>query len=250
MNAIGRPATPAEIQQAAEIVIPQAELERLFAEAQDRRAREARRAQWARTGRLSLMLALAGICIAEGVALVALAPLIRVEPVFVYLRDDGTAVSSRSWKDMPAGVREANIVNVLAEYVRLREGWSSGEAQRAWETVSALSTRPVRDQFQAWYRKENAESPQRVYAERVSIRVVVTDAQKDPTTPGAYRFYFERIERSAEGEIRRSPMVASLRYRDVDRPERLPWWQRVQFNGPGIVVSEYPGAVPNGVPAR
>lgn len=249
MNAITRPATPEEAERAAEIVIPEAELNRLFGIAQEERAREARQRKRANIGRLSLLLGLAGVAIAEGVALAALAPLVRVEPVFVYLRDDGTALSSMAWKDMPADAREAGILNVLSEYVRLREGYSSGEAQRAWEVVSALSTKQVRDQFQAWYRKENPESPMRIYGERASVRVVVTDIRKEPNA-GSYRVYFNSVTRTAEGDQRPVPMVASLRIRDLDNPKRLPWWQRVQFNGPGLVVWEYPGAVPNGANPR
>lgn len=249
MNAISRPATMQEIEHAAEIIIPEAELNRLWAQAQEDRAKEAKQRSWANVGRLSLLLGLAGVAIAEGVALAALAPLVRVEPVFVYQRDDGTALSSTSWKDMPANVREASLMNVLAEYVRLREGWSSGEAARAWDVVSALSTKQVREQFQAWYRKENPESPQRIYGDRSTLRVVVTDIRPEPT-PGAYRIYYNAITRTPEGDGRPAPMVASLRIRDLDNPKRLPWHQRVQFNGPGIAVWEYPGAVPNGASSR
>ena len=118
--------------------------------------------------------------------------------------------------------------------VRLREGWSSGEAQRAWEAVSALSSKPVRDQFQAWYRRENPESPQRVYGEKAIVRVAVTDVQKDAVTPGAYRVYFTRTERTGTADGRTIPMMASLRLRDIGNPQQIPWWQRVQFNGPAV----------------
>lgn len=141
MNAVTRPATQDEMKQAAEIVIPQAELERLWGTAQGERAREDSKRKWANIGRLSLMLALGGAVIAEGIALAALAPLVRVEPVFVYLRDDGTALASKTWSDLPETIREANLLNVLAEYVRLREGWSSGEghAHGTWFRLSPAS---------------------------------------------------------------------------------------------------------------
>lgn len=249
MNAVTRPATQEEMKQAAEVIIPQAELERLWSTAQEERAREDGKRKWANMGRLSLMLALGGAVIAEGIALAALAPLVRVEPVFVYLRDDGTALTSKTWSDLPENIREANLLNVLAEYVRLREGWSSGEGPRAWDVVSALSSKQVREQFQAWFRKENPESPQRIYGDRTSLRVVVTDIRKDPN-PGSYRVYFNSITRTADADGRPVPMVANLRIRNLEDLQRLPWHQRVQFNGPGIAVWEYPGAVPNGVQSR
>jgi type IV secretion system protein VirB8 len=246
MNVLSRSATPEELTAAAEIILSQAELDRMFAEAQAVRSREARRQQRARWGRISLLVALSGVCIAQGAALAALVPLVRVEPVFVYLRDDGTSISSRSWADLPADAREANLANVLALYVRLREGWSSGDAAYAWDTVSALSSKVVREQFQTWFRKESPESPQRIYGEKSSLSIVVTDVQKDPTVEGAYRVYFTRTQRAADTVGRPVPMVANLRIRSVANPKSLPWWQRVSFNGPAIQVWEYPGAVPAG----
>jgi type IV secretion system protein VirB8 len=180
--------------------------------------------------------------VAEAAALASLAPTVRVEPVFVYLRDDGTAITSRSWSDMPENVREMNMVNVVAEYVRLREGWSSGEAQRAWNVVSALSTKEVRGQFQADYARSNPQSFERLYGDKASLRVDVVNVEKDADRLGAYRVYFNRVLRTGDQDGRPEAMVATLRVRDVLNPKALPRWQRVQFNGPAIAVWEYPGA--------
>lgn len=255
MNAIaGRPATAEEAAEAAAVWMPKAELDRLCAENRVARAKEARRARRDRRGLVALVVALAAAAAAEGVALASLAPLVRVEPVFVYLRDDGTSITSRSWDDMPANAREANVANVLSEYVRLREGWSSGEGRRAWNVVSALSTKEVRGQFQADYARGNPQSPERLYGDRAALRVDVTDVQKDADRAGAFRVYFNRTLRSGDQDGRPESMVATLRVRDVLSAKALPWWQRVQFNGPGIVVWEYPGATHttpnsiNGVP--
>lgn len=245
MNAMPpRPASPEEAAMAADVIIPQAELQRLYSAARAERAREERRRRRVSLARNGTIFAQWVVIGGMAVSIASMLPLVRIEPVFVYLRDDGTSISSRSWQDMPADAREAGILNVLAEYVRLREGWSSGEAQRAWEAVSALSSKPVRDQFQAWYRRENPESPQRIYGERAIVRVAVTDVQKDTVTPGAYRVYFTRTERTGTADGRTIPMMASLRLRDIANPRQIPWWQRVQFNGPAVQVWEYPGAHP------
>ncbi|CAH2606363.1 VirB8 domain-containing protein (plasmid) [Rhodovastum atsumiense] len=240
------PAPDEERPQAPDDILTPAELASLYRGAGAARAREARRRALANCGRVSLLVALAGACIAQAAALAALLPTVRVEPVFVYLREDGTATSSLAWKDMPADLREANILNVIAEYVRLREGWSAGEAGHAWDVVSALSAKAVRDEFQAWYRQDNRESPQRLYGETATVRVVVTDARRDPTVPGAWRVYFTRAVQAGGAAARPVPMVAALRLRDAANPRLIPWYQRVQFNGPAIVVVEYPGAVPVG----
>lgn len=245
MNAISqRPATPAELDMAAEVIIPQAELQRLYAARAAERAREERRQRRATLARNGTIFAQWGVIAALSIGAASMLPLVRVEPVFVYVRDDGTAITSKTWAELPSSARDRNILNVLSNYVTLREGWSSGQAQEAWDTVSALSSRVVKEQFQAWYRRDNPESPQRQYGERTTVRVEVTDVHKDPITPGAYRVHFRRIERAGATDSRAVPMVARLRIRDLENPSRLPWWQRVQFNGPAIQVIEYPGAVP------
>ncbi len=176
-----------------------------------------------------------------------------MEPVFVYLRDDGTSITSRSWDDMPDAAREANVYNVLSQYVMLREGWASGTGQRAWDVVSALSTKAVREQFQREFHRGNPQSPERLYGDKATVRVDVTDVQRDSDRPGAYRVYFNRTLRTADGDAPRESMVATLRILDVLNPKALPHWQRIQFNAPAIAVWEYPGAVhttPPGVAAR
>lgn len=243
MNAVaGRPALPEETAEAAAVWMTKADLDRLCAENRVARAKEARRTKRNARGLVVLVAAMGAAVVAEGAALAALLPTVRVEPVFVYLRDDGTSITSRSWDDMPANAREMNMVNVVSEYVRLREGWSSGEGKRAWDVVSALSTKEVRGQFQADYHRGNPNSPERLYGDRAALRVDVTDVQKDKDRAGAYRVYFNRTLRSGDQDGRSESMVATLRVRDVLSAKALPWWQRVQVNGPGIVVWEYPGA--------
>ena len=243
MNAIaGRPATPEEMAEAAAVWMPKADLDRLCAENRIARAKEARRARRATRGLVVLVAAVSAVAAAEGAALAALAPLVRVEVVHSYLRDDGTTISSLAWRDLPADARDRAMVNVVAEYVRLREGWSSGEGKRAWDVVSALSTKEVRGQFQADYARGNPASPERLYGDRSSLRVDVVNVEKDADRAGAYRVYFNRTLRSGDGDARPEAMVATLRVRDVLNPKALPHWQTVQFNGAGIAVWEYPGA--------
>lgn len=245
MNAImeARPATAGEMADTAAVWMPKADLDRLCAENRVARAKEARRIKRNTRGLVVLAVALSAAVVAEGAALASLVPLVRVEVMHIYHRDDGTMISSTAWKDLPANVREMNIINVASEYVRLREGWSSGEARRAWSVVSALSTKDVRTQFQADYARSNQSSPERLYGDRATLRVDVTNVEKDADRAGAYRVYFNRTLRSGDQDGRPEALVATLRVRDVQNPKAaLPWWQRVQFNGPGIVVWEYPGA--------
>ena len=243
MNAIaGRQATPEEMADAAAVWMTKPDLDRLCAENRISRGKEARRARRNTRGLMALIASLAAVAVAEGVGLAALAPLVRVEVVHSYLRDDGTSISSLAWRDFPADARERGMANVVSEYVRLREGWSSGEGKRAWDVVSALSTKEVRGQFQGDYARSNPTSPERLYGDRASLRVDVTNVEKDADRAGAFRVYFNRTLRSGDGDGRPEAMVATLRVRDVLNPKALPHWQTVQFNGPGIAVWEYPGA--------
>lgn len=254
MNAVSpREATAAEVEQAAAVYISKADLESGYAAARLARAKEARRQKWRTRSFVGIIACLSAAAAAEGVALAALLPTVRVEPVFVYLRDDGTKITSQSWDDMPADARGAHVYNVLSQYVMLREGWASGTGQRAWDVVSALSTKAVREQFQKEFHRSNPQSPERLYGEKATVRVDVTDVQRDSDRPGAYRVYFNRTLRAADGDMPRENMVATLRVRDVLNPKALPWWQRIQFNAPAIAVWEYPGAVhttPPGIAAR
>lgn len=244
MNAMApREATPAEVEQAAAIYMSKADLDGAHAANRAARAKEAGRIKWRTRGYLGVIASVSAVAVAEGVALAALAPLVRVEVVEVYRRADGTMISSRSWDNLPPEAREAAILNVLSEYVMLREGWASGTGQRAWDVVSALSTKTVREQFQREFHRDNPQSPERLYGDKAALRVDVTDAQREPDRPGAYRVYFNRTLRTQDGDQRAEAMVSTVRVRDVLDPKAIPWWQRVQFNGPAIAVHEYPGAV-------
>jgi type IV secretion system protein VirB8 len=245
MNAIteARPATTEDLGMAADVIIPEAELRQMYERRRAERAREARRQRRATLARNGTIFAQWVVIGGMALSIASLLPLVRIEPIFVYVREDGTSITSRAWQDVPVATREASVLNILAEYIRLREGYSSGEADRAWTVVSALSTKPVRDQFQKWYHRDNPESPQRTYGERASVRVVVNNVEKDATTPDAYRVFFTRTERTNTQEGRPLQMMASLRIRYVDA-KLLPWWQRVQFNSAAVQVWEYPGSHP------
>ena len=89
MNAIApREATAAEAEQAAAVYIPKAELDRRFALARAARAKEAARQKWRTRSFVGIIACLSAAVAAEGVALAALLPTVRVEPVFVEKIDE------------------------------------------------------------------------------------------------------------------------------------------------------------------
>jgi type IV secretory pathway component VirB8 len=170
MNEISRrPATVEEEDMAAEIIIPAAELKRLYQERRAEQAREKRRQRRNHllSGGTIIVLVLAIGALATAIA--TMLPLEKLVPIIVYQRGDGTVVNTVEWASLPKDVQEDTTVNVVWNYVQQRESWSEGNAGWAWTVVSAMSAPSVRDAFQVWYRKENPESPARLYKDGTTV---------------------------------------------------------------------------------
>jgi type IV secretory pathway component VirB8 len=250
-----RPATPEEADRMAEVVLPAAELQRLYTERRredTRKARRDRRSRWLSGG---TTLALLAVCAAQATAITLMLPLEKPVPIIVYQRADGTVVNTVEWASLPREVQEDTTVNVVWNYVQQRESWSEGNAGWAWTVVSAMSSPPVRDRFQAWYRKENPDSPARTYRDGTTVEArYVNWAPVCPPedgcrgAPPAYRFWFDRVE-TPPGGMPRPPVryaVTARIARNVPLPkDRI--WQRWTFNAPLVQVIEYPGAQREGV---
>jgi hypothetical protein len=256
MNAIN-PKRPElhEDDQITDITIPADELKRLYEERRREKAREARRARITRllcVGTIGGLIAVVG---ALGTAVAVILPMKEYVPVVTYQRDDGTFTNYAQWEDLPAAIREDTTVNVVWTYVQQRESWSEGNAGWAWTVVSAMSSPAVRESFQKWYGKDNADSPVRVYGEgTVDVRYVnwapvcTLGEEACAEAPPAYRIWFDRIETPRGGDPKPAVRYAvTVRIeRNVPMPkDRI--WQRWTFNAPQIQVVEYPGAQREGV---
>lgn len=251
-----RTATPDEIEQAADIIIPKAELDRLYAQTQARRAKQAAKSRRWEAGKTAVIVGQFALIGALGFGVSYLAAQYRVEVVHVYQRDDGTVTNTASWSSLPESLKASSALNVLWEYVRLWEGYSSGEAQRAWNIISALSTEAVRKDYQAFASADNPRSPRRVYGERdladaefVSLTPVCTKDPCNAETTDALQYRFNRRERVAGVWSKPELRVVTLRFRRLsdEARKRLPWWQVATFNNAAIQVWEYPGSKPEGV---
>jgi type IV secretory pathway component VirB8 len=251
-----RPATAGEIEQAAEIIIPKAELDRLYQQAQARRGKQAGRSRRWEIGKTAVILGQFGVIGALGFGCAVLATQYRIETIYVYQRDDGTVTNSMDWSSLPDAVKANSALNTLWQYVWLRESYSSGTAQHAWNVVSALSSPDVRKEYQAWAGADNPRSPRRLYGERdrvdvefVSVSPVCTRDPCNEATTDTYQVRFNRSERVAGVSGKPELWSVILRYRRLsdEARKKLPWWQVAQFNNPGIQVWEYPGAHPEGI---
>jgi type IV secretion system protein VirB8 len=118
MNEISRrPATVEEEDMAAEIIIPAAELKRLYQERRAEQAREKRRQRRNRllSGGTIIVLVLAIGALATAIA--TMLPLEKLVPIIVYQRGDGTVVNTVEWASLPKDVQEDTTVNVVWNYV-------------------------------------------------------------------------------------------------------------------------------------
>jgi type IV secretion system protein VirB8 len=238
---------------AADIILPKSEFERIYAATQKRRADQERRER--RTGQFksvligALVLAVAG----EGLVIAARS---RTDPpmVFVYQRDDGSVTNSLSYASLPEAVKGKAAINALWTYVRLRESWSAAEAEYAWNVVSAMSSKDVRDQYQTW-QEDKAIAPRKLYGEDGQVRTdfisyaPVCDGDKAGAcdNPDRMMFRFDRSERRGQAWLKPVRYSVTLRFRHVPR---LPVWLVATVNSPGIVITDYPGAQPEGVPQK
>jgi type IV secretory pathway component VirB8 len=256
MNQINKtPIDPEEDDRIADVSISREELNRLY---EERKLERKRKKRWDWAKKLASGATFAGvlaIAVLEGAALVYMMPLKEIQLHVVYQRDDGTWVNNAKWEDLPANVRKDSTINVVWSYVMLREGFSKANAGYAWRVVSALSSTPVREQYQKANDPKNPQSPYKLYGD------IVIDAQYvgwEPACevnracpdegPPAYRVWYDRTEIHPDG-TRTAPQrwvaVVGVK-RDVPIPQdRI--WQRWTFNAPQIQVTEYPGASRQGV---
>ena len=160
-----------DAEMAASVVIPRGELERLYRESQDRQAREARRIKRGGTLKNVTIAGLLGVVATQALAAVYLFPLVRVVPVIAVPQPDGSMAVVAHGDALPVEVRERAIRSTLFQYVRLREGWSTGEGQYAYDVVSRMSAPHVRTAFQEWFNLPVAPSPQAVYGPRATVSI-------------------------------------------------------------------------------
>lgn len=254
MNAIlPRPMTPDEAERAADIYIPKADLERLYAQAIVRRGKAEASKRRRERFKTALIAGQAGVIACMGLGIAALVDQYRIEVVHTHQRDDGTITNTANWASLPDGVKVGAAKNVLWEYVRLREGYNAFEMQRAWNIVSALSSPEVQKEYQAWAGKDNPRAPRNVYGERdaVDVNLVGINAvcNRDPCDEGTsdtLQLRFERRERVAGAWGKPEIWSATARFRRLsdEARRRLPWQQVATFNGAAIQVTGYSGGKP------
>jgi type IV secretory pathway component VirB8 len=172
------------------------------------------------------------------------------EVVFVTLRDDGTLVNSASFSSLPESAKQASaITNTAWGYVVARECYDSGRFATYDYIAQAMSDIRVGREWREYVSLQNKQSPRHVYGDHgIVVQCSFIKFTYDPDGAGV-EFAFDRWQEDDHGKTEPVRYVAHMRFLlgvYSDDPRRN-WVEKSTFNAPGIQVTEYPGAKPEGI---
>lgn len=185
---------------------------------------------------------------ASGWALWALKPRVKREVEFIPITDNGVPALAYRPEDLPPEARNDFAFTTVWNYVRLREEYSFGMAEKAWRIVSLMSDDRVRREYQDANKIDNPESPTAIYGRDgvVSIDYDSHDDLSPPTgysgPPPGYAIRFRRTVTWANKPTERELWACSVWFhRNVPKVDIR---QRYEFSPQSIIVWQYPGARP------
>jgi type IV secretion system protein VirB8 len=200
---------------------------------QRERAKSARRTS-------KLLAVVAGIAIlgnlGQAWTIVALLPLTKIVPVYLWTRPDGTVDSSVALSRLPATQSQAVIAAALWEYVRLREGYSYDTAQYGYDAVSGMSADTPRTQYQSWFNYPNPQSPQVTVGRKGTIEIQHISSAS--IAPSVQQIRYRRILAIIGQQPLVSTWTATLQFETVTS---LPVALRLRNPG-GVIVTSYQAA--------
>ena len=204
------------------------------------RSMATRELSWALRSRQGLILAL-GISLSvnagQTYALDALAPTIRLVPMMVNIRSDGTPAAEPVMSMMPPDVQDATLRATLWQYVLWREGYSADTAQFRFNIVTSMSDPDVSEAYADWYKFGNPDSPQTKYGKIGIVTVEQDSADFLSSDPSIYQINYWRTV-SVPGQAKtRSHWTVFVHYRLVDA---IPLKDRTTFNPGAVKVKSYP----------
>lgn len=193
--------------------------------------------QKTRRGLSKAMMAITVVAVignlAQALALATLMPLSKIEPVYLWVRPDGTVDDSISMSRLPPTQSKAVIDAALWEYVRLREEYSYDTARYAFSVVSGFSSPAVAKQYQEFFNYPNPGSPQITVGRRGSI--TVTHISSSDISPAVQQVRFTRTVRIGDKQPIVSTMTATIGYTTA---HNLPARQRLTNPG-GLLITSY-----------
>jgi type IV secretion system protein VirB8 len=215
------------------VPIDQASLAEHYKEVRSFQAERARSTR--RTAQiLSVIVAITLLCnLAQAWAIAAMLPLVRIEPVYLWVRPDGTIDSSVSMSRLPPTQSEAVVNASLWEYVRLREGYSYDTAKYAYNVVSSYSAPTVERGYQDYFDYPNPSSPQVTIGKHGTV--AVTHISSANIATGVQQIRYRRIVVFDGNQPVVTTWTATIHYVTV---YNLPAGTRLNNPG-GILVTDY-----------
>jgi type IV secretion system protein VirB8 len=197
----------------------------------------ARSNQW--WARIAIIIAVAEFVMICGLlyALDALIPTVRVVPITMWIRPDGTHETDVMMSGLPKEANEAVRRATLWQYVRLREMYNFFEAQYAWDVISGMSSKEVREVYQRDHIATNKNSPIARLGRKSSIQIEYINST--PLAPDVIRITFWRIVDLDGGKPSRSVWSVAVQFTEA---QEVPLMARVHYNPAGIIVTGYSGA--------
>jgi type IV secretion system protein VirB8 len=154
-----------------------------------------RELHWALRSRQGLIVGL-GASMTMNVGLVyaldQVTPTVRLVPMMVNIRADGTAAAEPVMSMMPPDVQDATLRATLWQYVLWREGYSAETAQFRYNIVTAMSDHDVAEAYADWYKFGNPDSPQTKYGTRGIVVVEQDSADFLAVDPSVYQVNYWR----------------------------------------------------------
>jgi type IV secretion system protein VirB8 len=199
-----------------------------------------RELHWALRSRQGLILGLcASLACNVGLtyALDSLAPTIRLVPMMVNVRADGTAQADPVMSNMPPNVQDATLRATLWQYVLWREGYSADTAQFRFDIVTSMSDPDVSEAYADWYKFGNPDSPQTKYGGKGVVVVEQDSADFLSSDPSIYQINYWRTVIAPGQPKSRSHWTVFVHYRLVDA---IPLKDRTTFNPAAVKIKAYP----------
>jgi type IV secretion system protein VirB8 len=178
-------------------------------------------------------------------ALASLAPAVRLVPLIVQVRSDGTHAVEPLMSMMPATTQDAVLRATLWTYVEMREGYSSDSAKVRHDTVVALSDTAIGQAYSDWFNYPNPASPQIKYGKAGIVTIDKDSADFLTSDPSIYQVSYWRTVTVPGRTPSRSHWTAYVHYHLVDA---IPLVERDTVNPGAVKVIGYPPPQENDAP--
>jgi len=223
---------------------------RQAAEIETWRLREARKIKRVNRLLIGYAVMITILFVLQGGALAYALPLIRILPIYFYVRSDGVLEAAITTDSFPnQKLSDSAVQTFLWTYVRYRESYSWVEQDFNNHIVQTMSAGPVRDSYLQFSNGKNPNSYLAKFGRKGVIRVELIEVPLDyhPSLggqPGRVTFHFNRkVWVEGEPEQKAAPYTVTLEFiqnysTGFDVKDLL------QYNPFRIVVTEYTGAVP------